>query len=319
MTSSTWNFKDLSKIAKIFLALILMESLVLIALTIQRMAQPKTDYSEKFSALMLVNTILLLLFALDGVVNENLFELVAFVLVNVFVTFFIFFQFFYSYFSNHSEDVEMAILWIRFLSVLIFTPINVILSFLVYRAFGWRIYRKIGASVELTDMYRVYQQWTAILKLDLQFGINLVMMAGFFLGHSGMELTVDIIALAITFLWALLGWFTIRSESRLVYVFFAFAPLEPGYLLWKLVVYLHNGQLDSHEIWTIPFYIMGILAVICRTMLVTWAYFAFSNYGKGLREVFNKEDIEEVPILGKGKKIVTEAAEGVINTFASMK
>jgi len=156
---------SLSRTAKIFIAIIILESAIIIGLTIQRMITPQNgDLSIKYSSLMLLNALLLLIFALDGVINENAFELLAFVFISITVTTFTTYQFWFA-----PEKTEKIILWIRFISVSIFTPLNVVFAYLVYSAFGWAMYRKIGASLSLAAAYKRYQIFLALLKLDLQF------------------------------------------------------------------------------------------------------------------------------------------------------
>jgi len=285
-------FVDLPLVSKLLLLFIIVESLILVGLTIERMVFPKTVNSEYYSVLVLVNSILLALFAIDGVLNENVFELFAFVFISVSTMFFITYQFFS---VSGQKTTEASILLIRFIAVCIFTPANALMSYLAYRNFGWRMYRKIGADPLLLGMYTLYQQMLALLKLDLQFGINLVLIAGFFL-FENYELIGDIAAMILTLCWAALGWAAIRNEHRKgVIVFFVFSILQPLYICFKFIRY----QVDPPRTHLfIPLiYIMGSLAILCRIVLVLFAGVCRRNFGKGLVNVFKKEDDEEKPLL----------------------
>jgi len=87
-----------------------------------------------------------------------------------------------------------------------FSPLNLVFAYLAYKNFGWVVYKKIGASVEMTMMYTRYQQMIALLKLDVQIGINVVLIAGFFLYTTNIQLYLDIGVLCSTVFLAAIGW-----------------------------------------------------------------------------------------------------------------
>jgi len=295
--SQSWfskKWEQLSIISRVFVFIILAEACIIIGLTIQRMLHPVHGMtSEYYSILMLFNSVVLFLFALDGVVNENAFELVAFVLVTLSVTGIITYQFFW-----FREGTETDVLLVRFISVCVFTPVNIVLSIFVYRNFGWFVYRKIGASIHMIDMYRVYQQTISLLKVDLQFGVNLVMVAWFFLTTEleNYELYMNIVVIVLTFVWAGLGWASVRMEKKVgIGIFFAFAPIQPAYIIYKLIK-LHSSPKD---VYAPLIYSMGSASIISRIMSVIWVIRCTVNFGNGMDRIFRKEDEEEKPILSQ--------------------
>jgi len=270
------------------------EALVIIGLTIRKMVVSGQDISEeKYGALILLNSVLLFMFAIDGVLNENAFELLSFIIISIFVTSITTYQFFWE-----PEKTEKIILLVRFASVCVFTPLNVIFTYLVYKAFGWAIYRKIGANIKLIDMYRCYQQMISLVKLDLQFGINLVLVAWMFLSDTiaDYELYINIAFIVVTFVWAGLGWAAVRHEKNIpIIVYFLFSPIEPGYVIYKgITLYL-----DPIEFFGPVIYALGGLSILCRVLLFIWAIRCRVNFGEGLKKVFSKEEEEEKPFLGQ--------------------
>jgi len=281
----------LSSASKALIVIMIIESMIIIGLTIERMVHPTTQNSEKYATLMLINSVFISAFAIDGVLNENIFELFAFVVVSIFTLLITVYQF-----VEQDVTTEVIVLWIRFIAVCIFIPINIVMSYVCYKNFGWIVYKKIGASVEITSMYSRYQQMLALLKLDLQFGINLVVMAGLFL-FSDWEIWVDAGVMALTIIVLGITWGGLRQEKKwAVFIFFVFAPVEPVYIFYKFVHYA-NHPLDS-TIYEPLVYVAGSVAVVNRLLLMIWVFLCRRNFDKNLKEVFTKEDEEENPLLG---------------------
>jgi hypothetical protein len=236
---------------------------------------------------MLVNVVFIFLFAIDAVISENAFELFGFLIVNIGVSAFITWQFFYSRANN-----EVITLWIRFISVCVFTPLNVILSIMVYRSFGWRMYKKLGADVELTHMYRTYQQMSSLIKVDLQFALNLVLASGFFVKTS-LEIGIDIGALVIALLWAALGLVAIRMEHKpSLLLFLTTFILHPGYVVFKI----WKTTTDYDKLFVPLIYSFGSLSILTRVLEFVWGLRIYFHFGKGLKVVFEKEE-EKHPLL----------------------
>eukprot|EP01119_Soliformovum_irregulare_P015258 TRINITY_DN4278_c0_g1_i1.p1 TRINITY_DN4278_c0_g1~~TRINITY_DN4278_c0_g1_i1.p1 ORF type:complete len:314 (+),score=50.40 TRINITY_DN4278_c0_g1_i1:234-1175(+) len=289
------KLEKISVMSKIFIVVILLESTVIVGLTIERLIEPWSNNSTDFGILMIINSILLAAFAIDGVLNENTLELFGFVIVSLAVCGLVNYQYWFA-----RDTAEQVIVLIRFISVCIFTPINIILSIMVYRNFGWAIYRKIGASVELIDMYRRYQRFISLLKIDLQFGINLVMIAGILISKDW-KIWIDIIALIASFSWAVLGWVSLRLENRIgAILFFVFSVIQPGYVFYKFIfVTVFDNQISVEDQSLEPLtYVVGSLAIVVRILTIIFAILVRRGFGGGLKRVFKKEEAEE-PFLKK--------------------
>lgn len=73
------------------------------------------------------------------------------------------------------------------------------LAYKLYLEFGWKIYKKIGADPEMKSMYRTYQIFLMVLKLDffffLAFSIQFVVLV---LNPNDPEYALTIIAIPVT-------------------------------------------------------------------------------------------------------------------------
>jgi len=182
-----------------------------------------------------------------------------------------------------------------------FSPLNILLGYLSYKALGWRIYRKIGTNVQMIRIYRTYQIFLAFLKMDLQFGLTIVLAIGLLWKVATLEFYLDIGFFVITVVWAGVGWFAIRHEKKLLVVlFFLFALVEPAYLVWKVIEVLNtNGDWRDAQ-FTAPVIIISALALFCRALLFIYTIIAAKHFNQGLRNIFEKEEDEHearVPIL----------------------
>ena len=85
-------------------------------------------------------------------------------------------------------------------------------------------------------LFRSYQIFVSLLKLDLWFGIVGTVTVGLFL-FVDYELVIDCVAMVITLGWAALGWASARRESSSGFaLFFVFMPVEPAYVLAKVLL-----------------------------------------------------------------------------------
>jgi hypothetical protein len=80
----------------------------------------------------------------------------------------------------------------------------------------------------------------SLMKVDLQFGVSLVMLSGFFLFtvSSSVALWLNVVVIVLSFAWAILGWQMVIRELRWGMVLvFLFAVAEPAYIIYKIIAF----------------------------------------------------------------------------------
>jgi len=151
-------------------------------------------------------------------------------------------------------------------------------------------------------MYQQYQIFVALVKMDILIGIIGVLMVGLFLARDW-EFWVDIAATVVTLIWAFLGWFGARTETKIcIIIFMGYSGVEPLYVVGKIIsLYVEDYQSNVIFSWLTPIIVVGAAAVINRFFVIVYGYYVYKNFGKGLSEVFQKEKPQEslltIPIL----------------------
>jgi len=289
-----------STTAKVFLVVVILECLDVIALTIERVINvPTFDSHVKISLLLCVGSLFLVYFAINGVITENKFELISFIAVTLLVAFYAIYNVVNRVSATGTAEI---VLWIRFVSVCVFCPLNFILGWLTYKSFGWKIYRKIGANSELQSRYQTYQIFMSLVKMDLFMGTTLVLAVGMFQIDDHVEFYIDLAMLVLTIALAILGWMGIRHEQKTpVYIFLACSVIEPGYIIWKAVAAITQPSELGGDYFLGAALTIAVLGIITRVLLVIWCVWALKGFGSGLKSVFEKEHrkLETIPILSE--------------------
>ncbi|KAF8928144.1 hypothetical protein BGZ58_009856 [Dissophora ornata] len=170
------------------------------------------------------------------------------------------------------------------------------LAYQLFKEFGWKIYKKIGADPNMKKMYRSYQIYLVLIKVDLFFFV------GFSIQFIYLTLTrraadpeywLTIIVLPLTVLILYIAVFAVRNENRKWMTMFIVAMLcGVAYFVFK-VVRMFVGDKVSNYIGVYKF--LTLFAALCLvTILVTIANAAvcYRNFGKGLKSQILKESRE---------------------------
>mmetsp|Transcript_52841 Transcript_52841/g.123488 ORF Transcript_52841/g.123488 Transcript_52841/m.123488 type:complete len:183 (+) Transcript_52841:398-946(+) len=165
---------------------------------------------------------------------------------------------------------------------------------------GWHVYKRIGADVVMIAMYKRYQLFCSLLKLDLMLGFVLI-----FTGLMGRAwdttwgFVTTLVSLTATIVWVFVGWQAAMREHvwamRFVLVF---ALYEPAYLIYKIIVLrnkehgdVHSNTSDGLSI-SLPAFDLSlgymiflvVAALVVRAAVFTLACVVRYNFGHGLRD-----------------------------------
>ncbi|KAF9963906.1 hypothetical protein BGZ70_007106 [Mortierella alpina] len=161
------------------------------------------------------------------------------------------------------------------------------LAYQLFQEFGWKIYKKIGADPNMKKMYRAYQIYLVLIKVDLfffvGFSIQFIYLALTRRGQDP-EYWLTIIVLPLTVLILFIAVYAVRHESRKWMATFLVAMLAGVvYFVFK-VVRMYIGE-------KAPLYkgvnqFLTLFASLCLiTILATIANatICYRNFGKGLK------------------------------------
>eukprot|EP01091_Cochliopodium_minus_P020361 TRINITY_DN8872_c0_g1_i1.p1 TRINITY_DN8872_c0_g1~~TRINITY_DN8872_c0_g1_i1.p1 ORF type:complete len:317 (+),score=48.74 TRINITY_DN8872_c0_g1_i1:39-989(+) len=275
----------LSTTKKVFIIILIIETLALIAFEIQLYTFEKNINLRGTVIIAMILSVGVTMLAIDSVLVENKFEFAVFLVTSTLVMGYSGFQF-YTMGSDRLTAVPLA----RFIVSICFGVINYILGYIVYQDFGWRMYRKIGADFNLVSMYKNYQIFVSLLKMDFLFNIVGVCSFGLFL-FEDWEWIILIVSLLVTFGWIILGWLGSRKENKLAFIFFfLFSLVEPVYIISRAAYVIIKHQSNKRETWPSLIAIV-VCSLIVRSLLIIYAIFVRLHFGGGLKEdIFDKED-----------------------------
>ncbi|KAI8053927.1 hypothetical protein BDF22DRAFT_682119 [Syncephalis plumigaleata] len=161
----------------------------------------------------------------------------------------------------------------------------------LYRDFGWQIYKKLGADLQISRMYRLHQITLTFLKFDafffIAFSVQIVALA---LKDTDSERYVQIIvAIPLSVLMICLAMFAIHKESKpLLILFMVTLAIGFGYMIYKLVDITVKINSDvTKDPYTasrkfLYFFLsttmlLGIISAICSVL-------CYRYFGRGLLE-----------------------------------
>eukprot|EP00698_Gefionella_okellyi_P014879 TRINITY_DN4146_c0_g2_i1.p1 TRINITY_DN4146_c0_g2~~TRINITY_DN4146_c0_g2_i1.p1 ORF type:complete len:378 (+),score=70.49 TRINITY_DN4146_c0_g2_i1:69-1202(+) len=260
-----------------------------------------------YGVLLIVSSLFFVYFAFDGVINENKFEMSAFALVSVLLTIRVIFMYttakttYNTIISNSSSTAEMmqlapVSLYLTIAIMIVICVFQVLLGLLfvkAWRGFGWKLYRTVGANKSLKSYFQDYQVFLSLLKIDMQFGVSLVLLGGFFLfdATSSVALWINVGVIVLTIFWAIFGWQLVIREVKIGMIFwFLFVVATPAYIIYKVVgFYKPSPEIDCVYAPCILFTLSGAATILFRAALVLYAIKCYRNFDKGMKRVFGTD------------------------------
>ena len=260
-----------------------------------------------FLLVLCLSALFVLYFAVHSVLQANAFETAAFIVASLLLMARLAAEYFQR--SDECATAGAQLVCAGFLGaslVLVFLALGFTVS--IYRDLAWKRYKAIGAEVATREMYRLYEIFSAVRKLDVQFSlITLITGLVFLVGGSGgsagggsggaataAQLAANVLLFAVELAWERLGDAGIKGESpHHLWAFWALSPLLPCFIVAIAADALTNADsvllaraATSNLRYTIA--AMGALAILNRLATVACSVFLYRNFGPryvGLRRI----------------------------------
>ncbi|KAI8057015.1 hypothetical protein BDF22DRAFT_740531 [Syncephalis plumigaleata] len=220
----------------------------------------------------------------------------------------------YSNFERHSsKGMEIAIIVIlAFLSITFAFQ-----AWHLFQEFGWKIYKKIGADLNIRRMYRLYQIFVTLLKFAIFIFLAFAAQVWFILSNAneidGM-IAHTVISLGGSMVIFLVGFWSIRAESQYgIYAFMASALGTMSYLIYYICkinaphiikeTRCTGGYIDSCDKYAgarIFLTLFATTSMLMAIIMLVISYFVWKNFGKGLKLRLRRKPTQRDYELGHG-------------------
>jgi len=178
----------------------------------------------------------------------------------------------------------------------------IVLGWSIWREFGWKVYKLLGADRRIKRLYVHYQILACIMKFDVffwcGFSIQLIWMV---LQSTNVEYFITVAALPASLVVLLSGHLGARYENKpLMYAFMLSCVGACGYFTFKLFRIVSQRQDDNIK----PvFKTLAAFAALAITFLVAtfvWSCIVLSNFGSGLKIHMSKKKYQpDQPVRGR--------------------
>lgn len=176
----------------------------------------------------------------------------------------------------------------------------------VIQSFGMRMFEKVGALVENQRMYKLALVFFTLLRLDTFLSFYLVLQLSMKVLEKPvhMETLVNVFSGVATLLWVFVGYRMVYREKTLWTVIWTLTCfLQPIYICYKAYVILSTNSYYSDNIYPtdakIQYLMISLLWLLLRVGTIIFFFFkVYSNFGKGLKSVWDNEKIADIPFIG---------------------
>eukprot|EP00697_Spironema_sp_BW2_P007191 gnl/Spiro4/21414_TR10477_c0_g1_i1.p1 gnl/Spiro4/21414_TR10477_c0_g1~~gnl/Spiro4/21414_TR10477_c0_g1_i1.p1 ORF type:complete len:330 (-),score=66.64 gnl/Spiro4/21414_TR10477_c0_g1_i1:167-1156(-) len=266
-------------VCKVFLGVVFTEVLILVvacSVVLVENTHAKNQFEVGMYALLgIFCSICFAYFAVDGVLNENQFQLWAFVfsssLINVYL-------FFHALNPGSLRDTSFQVYAPFLLTICsVYFVLYLVFAFLVQRSFGWSQYRAVGTDLNLGVMYQNYQIFLSLLKVDLMMSLVFLFMCSSLITPSMQDLAeriVNLIGFLMSGLVAYLAYRWVRAESPYAWLVVAYLLVSIAYPVVK-VRWILTG-VDPTTSGVNQFLVLGSIQVLCRLFFVVWLSAAYA-------------------------------------------
>lgn len=262
-----------------------------------------------FLVIIVMSSMFVGYFAIHSVLQTNKYEMTAFFVSSLLLIARLAFEF-----TNDREDdqtdecgapgsEEFTVCAVFFSLALFFVVAAMAFTTSMYKDLEWKRYKAIGAEVNTRRMYNLYEMFSAVRKLDLQFSlITLVTGIVFFtLSPAGDKasyaLITNLLLFVVELLWERLGDWGVKGENACCLVgFWSLSVLLPTFIIGICVDVVMSGDqgvpslLDLAYGKSVEFTIatMAVAAILNRIATVVCSVILYANFGPnyvGLRRI----------------------------------
>jgi len=160
------------------------------------------------------------------------------------------------------------------------------LSWQLYKEFGWKIYKQIGADPRMKRRYLIYQIYIALLKFDFFLFVGFaVQFLVIIQGTATYETVLTAIALPIVILLLILAGFSAQRENVIgTAISLFFYAVAMAYFIFKLVRIYDSDRSEDYKAAKGTLVTFAIMTILLLTVTIVVAIVIWTNYGQGLVE-----------------------------------
>jgi hypothetical protein len=226
-------------------------------------------------------------------------------------------------YANRSEECsegQASTVCLSFLILaIIFNVGTIVLSFFMLSDLKWKKFKAIGAQVSTRELYTLFELFSAVRKVDLQFSV-ITLYTGLVYTSTNLSsrtaqfvLGANIALFIIEIVWEILGDQAIKTEDTFkLYIFWILSIFLPIFIINVGIDYYTDNallSLNGSPSILITILIFAILAIINRIATVWCSVMLFRSFGepyRPLRRIFEGGRMSKFVSTGKKAYLTPE-------------
>ncbi|KAJ3305884.1 hypothetical protein HDU76_004924 [Blyttiomyces sp. JEL0837] len=291
---------------------------------------PTKTFYEKFSAQYVyhscfIATVLFGVYATwDAVIHQNIIQIIGMSLFNFGTFVFTIIQqqqAFVSYDQLKSDDVQNTLAYwnvvvddptkhgafkiyliMNILVSLVWMIIFIGLSYMLFKEFGWRIYRITGGDKAMEKAFTYYH----VLFLHHKFTVFFIVLFSIIIlaladPNPASKVLVPVVGIPFAILTAVSGFYGARYEiKKYIYFFFFGTVCMAIYTVWRISRVYNAESAKDYKNIQLPIMFFALSALALNLSSIVFGGFVFNGFGCGLKDVLDQQRNEEIAERGFG-------------------